>query len=211
MKPAPQAVAIKAVTFDFDGTLVESNALKYDSFFKIFPAEPSYATVVGEVLRELPEASRYVALGEMRRRLEAKLGVAQPTVEALAARYDAVATEGASVCPPKKNAVRLLEQLQNGRQVFLFSTTPEPSLRKIVGARQWTGFFKEIHGYPKKKPDVLRQLLRQEGMTAPEMLVVGDGESDRVAAQEVGCAFFSAQATNALEELAGWLGLNNHA
>ncbi len=30
-------MSIKVIVFDFDGTLVDSNELKYNSYFKLFP------------------------------------------------------------------------------------------------------------------------------------------------------------------------------
>lgn len=200
---------VKAVVFDFDGTLVDSNRLKHWGFHKIFPEREPYRSVVSGVLREMPEKSRFVALAEMKRRLEELLPApaSVPSVADLATAYDAVVTEGAIRCRKQKGAAELLRGLQAGWAVYLCSMTPETSLRKIIAARQWTPFFKKIYGYPQEKPKVLRGILKQEKITPAEMVMVGDGHSDRSAAAAVGCHFFEAGGREALPKLARRLGV----
>ena len=50
---------IKCVSFDFDGTLVDSNGIKKEAFFEItYPWDPS-GEVVAEVYELWPLADRY--------------------------------------------------------------------------------------------------------------------------------------------------------
>ena len=54
-----------AVIFDFDGTLVDSAGVKYDSFFELFPATEQHRAVVKEVLVADPDGSRHVVIPRM--------------------------------------------------------------------------------------------------------------------------------------------------
>jgi phosphoglycolate phosphatase-like HAD superfamily hydrolase len=50
---------IKCVVFDFDGTLVDSNEIKRESFFEIARAWDSTGEVVAAVFERWPAADRY--------------------------------------------------------------------------------------------------------------------------------------------------------
>jgi beta-phosphoglucomutase-like phosphatase (HAD superfamily) len=50
---------IKCVVFDFDGTLVDSNDIKRDTFFDIVQPWDASGEVVAEVFERWPGADRY--------------------------------------------------------------------------------------------------------------------------------------------------------
>lgn len=181
---------IKVIVFDFDGTLVQSNQLKYDAFFELFPRDEEHAALIRDVLGTHLEASRYVILNEI---LKAK-GIQENTrkahVELLARRYNEIVLEGVKTCPPCPEAERTLQQFQPSYALYLSSTTPEETLREIVQFRNWMQYFQEVFGYPRQKTDTLRHILDREHVTPAQIVVVGDGESDRNSAQEMGCLFF---------------------
>ena len=50
---------IKCVVFDFDGTLVDSNTIKRETFFAIARPWDSSGKIVAEVFERWPAANRY--------------------------------------------------------------------------------------------------------------------------------------------------------
>ncbi len=183
-------MAIKVIVFDFDGTLIESNTLKYEAFFQLFPQDASHEKVIRDILARHPEESRYVILEKILRKIDPCGDRPEEQVEILAAHYNDIVLEGAKSCPECPGAERLLQRLSSLYPLYLSSTTPEDALCKILSFRRWTGYFKGIFGYPRKKLETLREIVKQERVKPSQVLVVGDGESDRVSAEKVGCSFF---------------------
>ena len=182
-------MTIKVIVFDFDGTLVDSNRLKRDAFFRLFPDDERHANLVREVLAQIGEASRYDIIEEILARLDERPGVRQSDIDALADRYNDIVLDGAKNCAEIPGAEKTLQSLGGEYRLYVSSTTPEAPLKEIIRFRGWTAHFDGIYGYPRKKPETLRWILDNNGVDAKAVLVVGDGKSDHDSARENGCHF----------------------
>ena len=183
--------SIRVIVFDFDGTLIDSNRLKHAAFFQLFPAEDRYRRVVENVLRKHPEESRFVVLEKMLGLLENSERDRLPDVNvtSLARKYNTIVMEGIKTCAEIRGAADILQRLWKRYVLYLSSTTPESALKEVVAGRGWTKYFEDIFGHPCNKPETLRRIMQRERVPSSAVLVVGDGRSDREAAEETGCFF----------------------
>lgn len=179
---------------DFDGTLVDSNDIKRAAYHKLFPGGPAATALIDGVLNVHFEESRYqildLILAALRR--ESVRGAGDDTLDGLARRYDDIVRDGAKHCPEIPGAGELLRALSRRYTLYLSSTTPVESLRDIVSFRGWFSYFRAVHGFPAEKTATLRDIIARERITAKNVVVFGDGESDRTSAGTVGCGFFPA-------------------
>ena len=199
-------MTIKVIVFDFDGTLVDSNQLKYNAFFELFPSDSLHKEIITDVLDEFIEKSRYVILREILKRINRKTineDDLDYRVHASAKRYNDIVVDGAKRCKEKSGAKEVLESLSKRYNLYLSSTTPETSLKDIVKHRNWEGFFCDIFGYPNDKTSVLFDIIKRESINPGDLLVVGDGKSDRDSANSVKCEFFRISNERSLMELLG--------
>tara|TARA_B100000315_G_scaffold232769_1_gene245287 strand:- start:529 stop:1125 length:597 start_codon:yes stop_codon:yes gene_type:complete len=196
-------MSIKVIVFDFDGTLIDSNQLKYEAFFKLFPSDGLHKKIVTEVLSEILEESRYVILREIIKRLNAEMNEYEldNRVQELATEYNDLVVDGAKRCREKTGAKEVLESLSKKYKLYLNSLTPEVSLKDIVKHKKWGNYFCGIFGYPNDKVSVLLEIIRKETIEPDELLVVGDGKSDRDSANNVKCNFFRISNGGSLMEL----------
>jgi len=78
-----------------------------------------------------------------------------------------------------------------GMPMFVASGTPVDELRMIAAARGLGATFLEVHGAPREKPEILRDVMARHGWAADQVLFIGDGMSDYKAAVAVGTAFLA--------------------
>ena len=60
-------------------------------------------------------------------------------------------------------------------------------------------FFEALFGYPQKKEVTLKNIMNQYTVSASEVVVIGDGESDRISAEKNDCHFFHINEKNTIK------------
>lgn len=186
---------IRCAVFDFDGTLVDSNAIKRRAFFEVLADLDPQGIRVEAVLNAHPGADRHALTREIARALETQglLPGGRPAsawAREWAEAYTRLCEREISECAEIPGARAALDWLQaRGVDLFLSSSTPTQPLRRLVALRSLSGYFRAIHGAPGSKLEALHAIREQDGVEAAQMLVVGDGEDDRSAALAFGCPF----------------------
>jgi phosphoglycolate phosphatase-like HAD superfamily hydrolase len=186
---------IACVAFDFDGTLVDSNQVKVQSFYEIVEDyDPSGCTVT-EVLQRCPNEDRYGITRELAREFMAK-GLIPPQSDVgivglkWAETYTGTCETAMAKCPEIPGASGILSWLlSEGISLYLNSRTPIKALNRLVTMRNLAHYFSRIYGAPASKLENLRHIQELIQAKPDEMLFVGDSEDDREAAAEFGCHF----------------------
>ena len=180
---------VSAVVFDFDGTLVESNALKRQGFFDLVAGDAVGLAVMHKVL-ENAVGDRHSVLTAYAE-LCARKGVVCADIGTLVQRYSASVDSSVAAAPEIFGVTELIYRLRTaGCRIYLSSATPLPNLVDIVKQRHWETWFNGVFGNPSQKSETLSRIQAEQSLTAQEMAVVGDGTDDRDSARRIGCAFF---------------------
>ena len=186
-------MTIKTVVLDLDGTLIDSNRLKYDAYFAVFSRNEPTRELIRRILAEKYELSRYRILDEIVGQVCGLAGESRKErVQTAASAYNDIVMKGAQECPLIPGALEIMQFLAETEiLVYLSSNTPEKYLPEIISVRGWRDIFKEIYGYPRIKAETIGMIMAQEKISANEILVVGDGESDRYSAEFHGAGFLA--------------------
>lgn len=170
--------------FDFDGTLVETAALKRAAFFDVFPER--HAGVVLAALERSPDASRHDIIPEI------VAATGDPALDAatIINSYTRQVRERVMAAPATPGAEDALRWAARQGVACIFSMTPEAELVLQLQSRGWDVWLSGIRGYPARKPDTLAEWIIQFG--ADRVTVIGDGISDAEAAMQNRARFFRA-------------------
>jgi phosphoglycolate phosphatase-like HAD superfamily hydrolase len=181
------------VVFDFDGVLVDSNAVKRRAYWDIFADVPGSGPVVEAVLQSNTEDDRFGVIRAILRGLSragsGTAGEQDLLVAEYGERYNTICEEHAAACAEVPGASSALAHLIKRHALYIISATPEEPLRRIVARRKWSRYFRDVLGRPQTKGENLARVMRREGIEGDRIVFVGDGMRDLQAAREAGCRF----------------------
>jgi phosphoglycolate phosphatase-like HAD superfamily hydrolase len=184
--------SVKCLVFDFDGVLVDSNAVKRGAYFDALRPLGAPPALVERVLDDNRHGDRYDVIRAVIRSLpggETARDEAERLVEECAERYNAICEGFTATCPEMEGASGTLVRLSARYALYVNSATPESPLRRVVERRGWGAYFRGVLGRPRTKEQNLRDIIAREGLEPSEVIMIGDGIGDRDAARACGCAF----------------------
>ncbi|MCX6799393.1 MAG: HAD hydrolase-like protein [Candidatus Diapherotrites archaeon] len=184
---------IKAVVFDFDGVLVDSNQLKLDAYFTAFGGIKGSRRIVSDVLAEYEGKRREKIISVILERcIEANaLKAGMPVLaQAYIKKYSDAVQKAISGAREIKGAKKAVQALCKKCLLFVDSATPDAYLKAAVSSRKLSSYFKGIYGLDSgSKADNVRLILREYGLSPSEVVFVGDSNSDLACAKELNTHF----------------------
>lgn len=178
----------RALVFDFDGTLVDSNPIKRRAFVVCFAEFPERLTEILDYCWNRHHTPR----GEKFRHIyEEVLGIPY-TAEVSAklhTRFEAETTRQIIAAVEIPGASAFL-RAAHGRYVrAVLSSTPHEILLAIVDGRGWRGLFEILKGAPVEKGKWLQEFCDNQKLRPSQIVCFGDTMDDAQAAALVGCRF----------------------
>ncbi len=181
---------LQCLVFDCDGVILDSVPVKTRAFARL--AEPfgpeardrfvMYHTVHGGVSRykKFEWFFREVLGREISEEESAQWG----------RRFAEYALDEVRRCPLIPGVRDVLETWRGRLPLYVCSGAPEEELRLVLHERGLEDAFTGIHGSPPAKAQVLARIVRDAGVDAENVLMVGDAVTDRDAAEHVGTLFY---------------------
>jgi phosphoglycolate phosphatase-like HAD superfamily hydrolase len=193
----------KVYIFDFDGTLVHSNTIKREAFYRLSPEIIQHRHAVDDVLSRMPEKSRFEIVKAIYALIEEETNKTfdEQVVNEAIHNYSSTVREGVLACPELEGASQLLSAIKkSGGLVYVSSNTPEDPLKELVSARGWLKYIDGCFGFPKQKIDTVKRILASNQLSASDVIIIGDGKSDEDSAIFNGCHFYKISHSRSLVE-----------
>ena len=179
---------VRAVIFDFDGVIVESNHVKTDAFDQIFSKYPKYTDRMLSFHRKFQSKPRMEKFSHFAGELMGLTGEAyEAERQQMGKSFSKLVKEKVINCPEVFGATALLHEFKKKIPLFVSSHTPEEELREIIRARNLFDFFSGIFGNPPTpKKDAIKRVLEEKKLHPKEVVFIGDAFTDYEAAVACG-------------------------
>jgi len=182
--PNPLPSPIRAVIWDFNGTLIDDVELSVCAINTML-ARRGLRHLDTEGYRQVfgfPLAAYYQKIG---------IDVRPGDLSSLADEFHASYLAGLHTCLPTKGVLEVLQLLQaSGVKQVILSAMEEESLRSAIAGLGLGGFFDQVYGLEHRRADSKlergRQLLQTLSLPPTEMLLIGDTDHDVEVARALG-------------------------
>ena len=180
----------EAVFFDFDGVILDSVDVKTKAFAKMFREYgPEVEKKVVEYHLDNGGVSRFDKFRYYYKNILYK-PINQNEIDELSEQFSRLAVEGVLASPFIPGARKSLEELRNDNvPCYIVSATPYEEINLIVGKKELKGYFKEVHGSPRKKWEICQEIINRKNYNPQNCLFIGDAMSDYEAAQKSDVCF----------------------
>jgi phosphoglycolate phosphatase-like HAD superfamily hydrolase len=182
--------SLRVLILDFDGVIIESNAVKTEAFEHVFARFPEYTKALMAFHYANVSLSRFAKFEH----LLALMGRSDDTgLKAdIAADFSRRVLEGIMAVPLVPGAETFLRTVTKRLPVYLASVTPAEELSLILAKRGLVNWFRDVYGCPPwTKPEAIRDVLVREAVNPGEALLIGDSAGDQRAAQMTGVDFLA--------------------
>ena len=179
-----------AVFFDFDGVILDSVDVKTKAFVKMFRGYgPEVEKKVVEYHLNNGGVSRFDKFRYYYKKILNK-PVNEEIIKSLSEQFSNLVVDGVLASPFMPGAKESLESLkEKGIPCYIVSATPHEEINLILEKKELKGYFKEVHGSPRKKWEICQEIITKENYNPQNCLFIGDAMSDYEAAQINGICF----------------------
>ena len=170
--------SFQAILFDFDGVLAECMNVKTEAFGKLF--EPYGDEVVKKVVKHHIEnggISRYEKIKYYYSEY-LKMSITNEELENIAKKFSDLVVNKVINSDWVKGVKEFLEKHYKTIDLYIISGTPQDELQTIVEKREMNKYFKGVYGSPDTKPNLVRQIIAENGYNHEKVLYIGDSLSD---------------------------------
>jgi phosphoglycolate phosphatase-like HAD superfamily hydrolase len=172
---------LRALILDFDGVILDSNALKTDAFRRVFARFPEHEAAMLDYHERNVSESRYAKFTHL---VENRLGRSgdRAMIDALAEEYASILRDRMDCCPLVHGARDMLDELSGRLPLYLASVTPEKELFRLLDVHALRRHFTRVFGCPPwTKVDAVGTIASDLG--GPEgIALIGDSAGDQRAA-----------------------------
>lgn len=182
--------SLRVLVLDFDGVVIESNAVKTEAFQHVFSRFPEHVDAMMAFHHTHVSLSRFAKFEHLLATLGKTDDVALQAD--ISSDFSKRVLDRMMAVPLVPGAEAFLRRFTPRLPVYLASVTPEAELGQILAKRGLSHWFKDVYGCPPwTKPNAIRDVLSRERVMPDDALLIGDSAGDQRAAQTTGVNFLA--------------------
>jgi phosphoglycolate phosphatase-like HAD superfamily hydrolase len=189
----------RCVFFDCDGVIFDSNGFKIEALRRtIADYTPDEVDAMEAFWRANGGASRFVKFEHFFTHIAPRPDVAR-LVQSASERFGQLARAAYEHALPIPAALELARRTGAAR-CHVVSGATETEILSVFESKNIVSFFATLQGSPRPKRELVEKVLREQGCTPDDALLIGDGSMDYRVSQELGIQFIY------LAEFSDWTG-----
>ena len=180
---------IKAIIFDFDGVIADSNNVKTEAFVKLFN---DYPPDIREAVREFHLQNGGMSRFDKFRHIYAnflKEPLPKEKFDQLCDDFNRLVIDGVISAPIFDGVLEFFRENHGLYDMYIVSGTPQDEIREIARKRGLDIYFSGIYGSPKTKKELITGIMRERDYRPEEIVFLGDSINDYEGALEAGVEF----------------------
>ncbi len=178
----------KAIVFDFDGVILDSEQFKIATFKSLFTDYPEYLSAIDAYNRENRGISRYEKFAHIFKKI-LHLPFDEEASKRLGERYSQLLSQNLAETPLIAGVEEFL--VRQKVPLFVASSSEVHEMQKVVEAKDIARFFTKLYGHPISKSDAIRDVMATNNLEPARVLFFGDAVADWKAADETKVEFIA--------------------
>ncbi len=192
---------IRAIIFDFDGVIADSNNVKTDAFVKLFKDYPEH---IRGLIKKFHLQNGGMSRFDKFRYIYAnflKENLPDGKFNKLCEDFNKLVINGVVNAPMVDGVEDFLKRNKNKYDMHIVSGTPDYEIKEIVKRRGLDKYFLNIYGSPETKKDLIIKVLNRNNYSKEEVIFLGDSINDYEGALSAGVEFVAKISNNVEFEL----------
>lgn len=179
---------LKAIIFDFDGTLVESVGIKDEAFRELYSGYPEHLDEIMAYHLSHNHTVRFIKFRHISENILGK-GYTTEDKDMLSEEFSRIVYQSIVECPFVPGAMELLTACRDKIAIYLVTKSPEEELERILDARGLQPYFTKVYPASWEKNEAIHDILTRLNIHPLQAIYVGDAPEDRIAAEKEGVRF----------------------
>ena len=191
---------LKVIALDFDGVVLETVGIKDWAFKTLFKDHPDH---LDEIMAYHLGNNATIRFDKFKHITEKilKQKYTPELKESLSRQFTELTFQRIVECPFVKGAKEFLEYYYKKFPIYIATVNPADEFERILKARNIFQYITKIYTTPWLKKDALRDIMKQEKVSAENMVFVGDSVEDFIAAKDAGIFFIGRQGSKSFEDI----------
>jgi phosphoglycolate phosphatase-like HAD superfamily hydrolase len=198
-----------AIFFDFDGVIMDSMALKLDSYARALDEFNFDRADLNRIVVEYTGTSRHRILTVMYEELAGERIPEKVFAEALA-KFNREDAASVPRMPRVPGSLEFIQRFHADRFTAIVTGTPHDVIQHTAKFHGLTEYFDVIRGTPDTKVQIVTEEMEKQQITPEQALFIGDGKTDQLAADACGMRFVGmAGEFSSFEPASAWRVVSN--
>ncbi|MDB4978212.1 MAG: phosphatase [Candidatus Peribacteria bacterium] len=178
----------KAIVFDFDGVILDSEQFKIATFKSLFTEYPNHLEAIDSYNKQNRGISRYEKFAHIFKNI-LDVPYTEETGKELGKKYSNILSQNLAATPLIEGVNEFL--IQQSALLFIASSSEVHEMEIVLQTKGMTAYFVKLYGHPILKAEAITKTMEEYHLEPSQLLFFGDAIADWKVAHETNVNFIA--------------------